>query len=346
MKPAATWNARGVQLASAAAGALLLIIWLASPPQSSKNPRVQAERLHARLGLSEHTYAQGLVSAGEKAFAAGEDAERNQDTATAAQHYAEAAARFDEACRVASSARNRRSLSFPEDRVLGELYVRPDATQGWKKLGKASGTISAPSRVELRLAAATSFTNEDLDLLLSLPPGSLQSLDLGLTQCDDSAMERVARLRGLNDLSVYQRAVSDAGAAAIAHMPDLKYLNLGSTQVSDVIVPLLQELPVLESLNVQNTHITVESLPRLSTISTLRTLLLDAKQCNDAQIHVLRNLDKLEWLGLSGPQITDVSVPVLIQLSQLKSLHLHSTALSEVALAQLQRDLKDCVVRY
>jgi Leucine-rich repeat (LRR) protein len=78
----------------------------------------------------------------------------------------------------------------------------------------------------------------------------------------------------------------------------------------------------------------------------LRTLLLDAKQCNDVQIHVLRNLDKLEWLGLSGPQITDVSVPVLIQLSQLKSLHLHSTALSEVALAQLQRDLKDCVVRY
>jgi hypothetical protein len=324
---------------------VMLVTWGFTAFEDDQAPGVRARRAHARVGSDERTHAPGLVAAGQSAYRAAREAERGGDAAAAAVHYLEAAENYERALAVTRGAGARRALSLPAGRSLGSIATRPDPASPWRDAGEAVGTVAVPAGGEVRLAVAPDFADADLDVLLAWPPGTLQSLDLGRSRVTDAGLEKVARLEGLNDLSLLGLSVGDAGLIHLARLPSLKYLNLGQTQATDASLPVLEALPVLESLNVQGTGFTEALVPVAASREALRILLLDADQISDRTVPLLTGLRALEWLSLGGDDLTDSSVEHLAQMTWLTSLQLTASGISDEGIRRLRRELKDCQVR-
>lgn len=340
---------RGARLAIAAgmAAAMALVgAWLASPWWGDDlDPGTRARRAHARVGSTERAHAPGLVAAGQEAFRAARAAEREGRAAEAADRYLEAAEQYERALAVARGAASKRVLTLPADRSLGTLSTRPDPSRPWREVGPASGSVGVPAGEEVRLSVVLEFGDADIDTLLAWPPGTLQSLDLGQSRVTDAGLEKVARLDGLNDLSLLGTAVGDEGVSHLKRLPTLKYLNLGRTRVTDASLPVIAALPVLESLNAQSTGFTGALVPVAATREALRVLLLDDAQASDEAIPLLAGLKKLEWLSIGGPRVTDAGVDHLVGMTQLTSLQLMPSGITDEGIRRLRRELKNCKVR-
>lgn len=325
--------------------AVVIVAWLAGLGGDDSDPAVQARRAHARVGSSERGHAPGLVASGQEAYRAARAAERAGNLEEAQGRYAEAAEQYGRALAVARGAGSKRALALPANRELGTLATRPDPSRPWRDVGAAKGGVSVPAGEEVRLSVSPDFGDADLDALLDWPPGTLQSLDLGQSQVTDAGLEKVARLDGLNDLSLLGLPVGDAGVAHLKRLPTLKYLNLGRTRVTDASLPVIAAMPVLESLNVQSTGFTEALVPVLAGREGLRVLLLDSGQVSDGSIPAIAGLKRLEWLAIGGPELTDASVEHLVQMAQLTSLQLTPSGITDEGIRRLRRELKNCKVR-
>ncbi|MEC8065054.1 MAG: c-type cytochrome domain-containing protein [Planctomycetota bacterium] len=83
-------------------------------------------------------------------------------------------------------------------------------------------------------------------------------------------------LRGLEPvlvrLDLSRTAVTDAGFAQVAALPELRDLRLGGTQLGDAIAPVLKQSPKLTRLNLYGTKCSEALLPTLSNLESLERL--------------------------------------------------------------------------
>src|SRR5262249_560600 len=112
---------------------------------------------------------------------------------------------------------------------------------------------------------------EDLPLLLAIP--GLADLDLTATDLDDTGLEAVTAIVGLEALKFEQtERVTNAGFAKLLRLTRLKNLITCCPLVTDVGAGIVVELPDLERLRFSKAAITdrtVELLPRCPKLSWL-----------------------------------------------------------------------------
>ena len=85
----------------------------------------------------------------------------------------------------------------------------------------------------------------------------LKKLDFPAQNLGDDAMLEFARIPSLENLHIYQTAVTANGIAALKPLKFLAGLNIsGCKSIDDSAVPALRDLKLLRELNVNETAIT------------------------------------------------------------------------------------------
>lgn len=146
-------------------------------------------------------------------------------------------------------ARNFRLVLFPEDRSIGNLYIRDrsDAGEiGWqvrsKRLGEAKGIVRVPIENDLALI----MSEEALDTLdwVFLDPDDLQALVFPPVTPDAEMLDFLEELTGLKLLKVRLSQVRDKELQCLKTLTSLRWLCLLGDELSeDELEDLRSELP-------------------------------------------------------------------------------------------------------
>jgi hypothetical protein len=138
-----------------------------------------------------------------------------------------------------------RTLAFPADRSMGELFIRnsfqPEEYAFWEKVGRAQGMIELAEGKELRLNV-TPQASTDLSPFATFHPDAIQYLQLSGTRVANAGLEHLKHLTGLRVLWLYDTRISDAGLPLLQGLTGLRVLNLRSTLVSKGGINELQKV--------------------------------------------------------------------------------------------------------
>lgn len=185
--------------------------------------------------------------------------------------------------------RGPRTVSFPEDRSLGNLFVRRQAArpgEPWKHLGEARGAMLVPEGNDLFLRVSPEGA-ADLSPLQLLGRDDLQALDLSGIPVSDAAIGPLADLRYLQWLSLSGTEVTDGSFVTLSRLRRLRVLRLAGTDISD------------------------SGLVHVPETGRLRTLDLTGTLVTDAGIASLRGQTGLRHLWLEGTAVTTLAVETL-----------------------------------
>lgn len=195
----------------------------------------------------------------------------------------------------------KRTVRFPKNRVLGELFSEPYPSSGrslsqMKGLGRALGKVDVPASHRLILYVEDGITEHGLKALSRLAPQDLQSLLLGgcgITDCGLSHLrnltwlehldlscnrisgEGLAHLEGmlLERLEFWGCDLREEGLANLPHLPSLRHLSLAlHLDLPDDALAPLNRLPALESLDLHSTPVGDRALAHLRKLRRLRSL--------------------------------------------------------------------------
>jgi hypothetical protein len=140
-------------------------------------------------------------------------------------------------------------------------------------------------------------------------PRRIDSLDLTSTHLTDKALEQLyERLPALEDLSLGNAEITDAGMTHIMQLKELRTLSLGLTRITDAGVVRLCGLSHLVALDLEGTAVTDVGLLELERVTTLQSL--DIYNCN-VSLHGVRRFEtavpgcNVTWLKIRSRQEFD-----------------------------------------
>lgn len=138
-----------------------------------------------------------------------------------------------------------RSLRFPVERSLGELFVRNGAYRAddyafWESIGRAQGSATISAGKELRLNVNPQAST-DLSPLRALPANAVQYLQLSASRVTNDGLAHLVHLTGLRVLWLYDTRIGDAGLVHLHGLTGLRVLNLRSTLASRGGIDALQK---------------------------------------------------------------------------------------------------------
>jgi hypothetical protein len=142
------------------------------------------------------------------------------------------------ALRPPSQARGERKLRFHAGEDLGALFIRDDASakaSSWRYLGPASGEVTVPAGVEVKLRVRQGASTASIESLRTLPANGLDSLCLAGTETlDDGLLGVIAdSLSGLRELDLSRTKISDEGVGRLKSLHDLRGVNLIGAEISE-----------------------------------------------------------------------------------------------------------------
>ena len=168
----------------------------------------------------------------------------------------------------------RREICFPADDFRGTLYVRERASLNfshWRKLGPAKGCLEIDADKEVRLDVKADAAVK-ISQMQKLKPNDLQSLFL--YEVNDSDLESIVHLTGLEELYLSGSRLTDAALSGISSLTNLKRIYLYQTVITDHGLVHLARLPSLKGLTSSGNSITDEglavfqkSIPGVKTVS-------------------------------------------------------------------------------
>ncbi len=92
----------------------------------------------------------------------------------------------------------------------------------------------------------------------------LEELSLAQTLITDAGLNHVAALFSLRKLNVAQTQATDNGVQYLSSLPHLESLDLsGNLGITDAAIPFLEKLPQLREVFLDGTSVTAEGLKRL-----------------------------------------------------------------------------------
>jgi uncharacterized membrane protein/mono/diheme cytochrome c family protein len=134
--------------------------------------------------------------------------------------------------------------------------IEPVAADLSAKLGVGL-SATAVGQPWLTCTARTARSFGDRDLRALSPLGrNLTSLDLAGTAVTDAGLAALADMPNLRELHLDRTRVTDAGLAALRPLSHLEYLNLYGTAVTDAGLATLRPLPSLHRLYLWRTNVT------------------------------------------------------------------------------------------
>ena len=246
-----------------------------------------------------------------------------------------------------------RTLTYPADRTVGTLFVRPVPVDGqaadlsyfgggWEELGPALGTVDIPAGSLVRWDAAGNLG--DLTFLADLPADALWGVRFGPSAVGDGDLGSLAQLTGLIYLDLSGTAateatlttlapldrletlrfdfpLSDDGAERLRKLPALRTAG-GPLRLSARGVAAVAALPKLERLSLIGDGVTDAALAPVGEMRALRYFQVQDAPVTDAAVERLAGIETLEELSVSGTRVSGDSIASLGRLPRLRSLSL------------------------
>lgn len=153
-----------------------------------------------------------------------------------------------------------RIIRFPVDRFCGMLFERNRGSvdyREWKRLGRAQGAREVFLDKAIRLDVHGNGET-DIGFLEQMQPGDFQALFM--YDVDDSALQYLHHLSGLEELYLSNTTISDNGLCQLAKLDGLKRLYIYHTAISDQGLDNLANLKRLKWLTCSGTIITEAGL--------------------------------------------------------------------------------------
>lgn len=100
----------------------------------------------------------------------------------------------------------------------------------------------------------------------------LRRLELWNLSLADGVCDEIARLKGLRQLKLSHASVTDDGVKALASLPELWSLDLTETKITDAALRHLAAAPKLEQLRLGSTAVTDAGIRELTALATLLRL--------------------------------------------------------------------------
>lgn len=218
-----------------------------------------------------------------------------------------------------------------------------------------------PQMVRMPMIAVT---DEQLQVLQHMP--ELRTLYLspptpdqgnGLT---DKTLRHIGAMRDLENLSLVQFNITDAGVSELRHLTKLKHLSLDGTHVTDAGIKHLagmhdmglltlgdlpgvtdaglvhlQDMAVLREVRLNNTGVRGPGLQQLTGKQNLGTVLLSGSPFTDEGMHYFQEMPALYHLTLSQTQITNAGLARLGKVPALMWLGLRETQITDAGFKHL-----------
>ncbi len=233
-----------------------------------------------------------------------------------------------------------RVLHFPQDRSIGKIWVRdrsgPKHTL-WEPLGQAKGDVTVPANKAVRLDVSNDAWQAGTPFA-GLKPNDIQ--DLNFWDCpdaDDSVLEDISTLSGLQELDLQDTQVQGTGLKHLLKLKNLRWLRLSSTHVGDNELASLTGLTSLEWLHLSLAPIGNAGMEHISKIITLKSLYIAGTTVDDDGLENIKNLTSLHTLDLGQDNITDEGLKRLSGLVELEDLDLRETQISNAGLVHLRQ---------
>jgi hypothetical protein len=155
----------------------------------------------------------------------------------------------------------------------------------------------------------------------------------------DKELQTAARMDALRDVdqvTLGDTYVTEAGLKCLKEFPNLHTLSLRRTDVSDGWLRQLQDLK-LEELNLARTNVTDIGLEYVAKIRTLRFLELYRTQVSGSVAAILAKLPNLEVLSMGNTGIDDDSLEGIDALRRLRSLDLRYSRITDEAMRHVEK---------
>lgn len=283
-------------------------------------------------------------------------------------------------CRVTSpsdmsTARNTRTVCFPDSCSLGKIFIMPGDGSDIQEftIGHTGGPIQVPHDSSVRLNIASGRRSQ-LHYLNQLDPEVIDELELVDDFYEDEDLPYVSHLTGLKALTILGPRITDSGLLHLQPLAALRRLHLAVEDVTDSgLLSLLRSLHHLSELHldapIKTDHLLVSlasinhlshyltslsihggknvsanGLRALSNLCNLHDLsLFDVPLTDDALREILSSNVCIERICLGDVLLTDESVKTLISRDRLQSVIAHGV-FSEAAIQVLEDGRPDFVL--
>ena len=149
-----------------------------------------------------------------------------------------------------------RIVRFPSDKNCGTLFIRKASSvdfRDWQRIGIARGAKEIFLDTSLRLDVKVD-NGMDTSFLLNLLPADIQALFL--YSCDDSILNHITHLTGLEELYLADSRISDEGLVLLHSLVSLQRISIYHTAIGDKGLLHLAEIPQLKWLTCSGTSVT------------------------------------------------------------------------------------------
>ncbi len=236
-----------------------------------------------------------------------------------------------------SRAEATRTLSFPTEPWLGNLYLEPESGPGWDPVGvrllihwdyhsAAMGEVRVPKDRNVRLDVMLALSSREAAGLRRQNPRAHQML------IADRVRESPADLSGLSSLdpnglfwlSVGSAMYGRTGGAPemlepLRHLTGLQILTLAGTGVTDTGLAHLRSLRSLKGLELTQFPIGERGLAVLKDLPALEYLSLNTG-LTDAGLKQVAQIRSLRWLSIVGGRMWGPGLAELAHLPRLERL--------------------------
>lgn len=238
-----------------------------------------------------------------------------------------------------------RLLEFPEKFSIGKLYVlnKLDLTTPEINTNKAVRE-NAQGRVTIT-QKGYSFLLGDYALAESLQPlqklkgDDLQVLRLNKLTFNQSDLQYLSGLTGLQRVELDSTDVDDKSLKILAKLPNLVFISMTRSLVTGKSLADLAPLKKLTTLQLGHNALCDGNLNGLAAITSLRALRIQACQLRDKDLEPVGQLKALESLTLhENKSLTDKSIKYLAKMPNLHYLDVGQTSITASGI----KSLKNC----
>ncbi|NTW99419.1 MAG: hypothetical protein HGB35_05740 [Geobacteraceae bacterium] len=153
-----------------------------------------------------------------------------------------------------------RIIHFPSERNCGTLFIRKESSldfRDWQRIGVARGVKEVFLDTSLRLDLKAD-SGQDASFLGDLQPDDLQALFL--YGFDDTVMNHIVHLTGLQELYLSDAEITDHGLARLRPLVSLQRISIYHTAIGDRGIMNLAQIPGLKWFTCSGTAATEEGL--------------------------------------------------------------------------------------
>lgn len=238
-----------------------------------------------------------------------------------------------------------RLLEFPEKFSIGKLYVlsnldltTPEINTNKSLRENAQGRLTIPSKGYAFLLGDYALA-ESLQPLQKLKGDDLQVLRLNKLTFNQSDLQYLTGLTGLQRVELDSTDVDDKSLKILAKLPNLVFISMTRSLVTGKTLSELGPLKKLTTLQLGHNAICDGNLNGVAAITSLKALRIQACQLRDKDLEPVGELKALESLTVhENKSLTDKGIKYLAKMPNLHYLDVGQTSITASGI----KSLKNC----